>query len=344
MRSVRNLLLPALALLALAACTKGGNVSLSSSMKQDLAKLPQDVQSVFYADVQNLQSTELGKEFRKMFDSTIANHQRDEDYKQFMEATGFDPEKDLHSILVGMHATLDESHDSTHHRHMDGAAYAIIKGNFDENKIVAHIQAKEKEEGKQGLVIESYNGKSLYTGPHAKFAAYFADASTVLAGKADWVKMTIDNQLENKNLTANSGMMSLVDQLPHKDQLWAVGMPGDLMKRISTELSKKEDFKAGHALQSVQSGMFSAKVNDKADIWALAKCATEEDSRLMSEVLKGLLAMAKLGVSDDRELVDMLNRFEIEAKGPEVHLAAKLDKAFFEKLKEKQAARRMAAL
>jgi len=343
MRYLRNFLLSAFVTLALAACSKGGKTTLSSTLQEDLAKLPQDVQSVFYADVQSLQNSELGKECRKMFDSAMAHREHhDEDYKKIMEATGFDPEKDLHSILVAMQAGLDENGDST--EHMDGAAFAIIKGNFDESKIVAHIQAKEQEKGKHELVIESYNGKTLYTGPREKFAAYFANVNTVIAGKQDWVKMVIDNQLEGKGLTSNSGMMGLISQLPHKEQLWAVGMPGKLMERMAAELSKHEDFKGGHALRSLQSGMLSARVNAEADIWATAKCSTEEASRLMADAIKGALAMAKLAVSDDREMVDMLNRFEIEATGAEVNFTGKVDKAFIEKLKEKQAEKRMALL
>ncbi len=339
MRYLKNLSL--LAVVFLVACGQSGKSSLSTAVQDDLAKLPKNVQSVFYADVQALKNSELGKEIHQEMDSTMArHHHRDEGYKEFMEATGLDLEKDVHSVLVGLQAHVDNSEQM---KHMDGEAFAVVKGNFDEAKIISYVQEKEKEEGRTGLVIVEYNGKKIYSGPRAKHSAYFADASTVIVGSEEWVKQVIDSKLGADNLTANADLMKLIGQLPHKNQLWAVGMPGDVMDRVASELSKHEGFKAAHTLRSLKSGMMSAQVNSTADLWASATCTTEEDSRLMSEALKGALAMAKLAVSDDRELVDMLNRFEIEAKGTEVHVSGKIDKVFLEKLKARHETKRVAA-
>jgi hypothetical protein len=226
---------------------------------------------------------------------------------------------------------------------MDGVAFAVIKGDFDENKIVAFVQEKERKEGRTDLKVTDYSGKKIYSGPRGKQSAYFANANTVIVGSEEWLKNVIDNKLDGNNLSSNTDLMKLIGQLPHKDQLWAVGMPGNLMDRMASELSKHENFKAGHTLRSLKSGMVSAQVNAAAEVWASATCTTEEDCRLMSEALKGALAMAKLAVSDDRELVDMLNGFEIEAKGTELHVTGKIDKVFLEKLKERHMAKRLAA-
>jgi predicted DNA-binding ribbon-helix-helix protein len=51
--------------------------------------------------------------------------------------------------------------------------------------------------------------------------------------------------------------------------------------------------------------------------------------------MKGALATAKLAVSDDRDAVDMLNRFDIALAGKAVKMSARLDKAFFDKLRER---------
>jgi len=338
MRYMKSISLLAFAVLV--ACGQAGKTSLSTAVQEDLARLPKNVQSVFYADVQALKNSELGKEINQEMDSTMGRHHRDEDYKEFMEATGLDLEKDVHSVLVGLQAHVDGSEAT---EHMDGKAFAVIKGDFDENKIVGYIQEKEKKEGRSGLVAADYNGKKLYTGPRGKVTAYFVDANTVVAGTEEWVKQVIDNKVGGNNLPTNADLMKLIGQLPHKDQLWAVGMPGEVMDRVASELSRHEGFKAGHTLRSLKSGMLSAQVNATADLWASATCTSEEDSRLMSEALKGALAMAKLAVSDDRELVDMLNRFEIEAKGTEVHVSGKIDKEFLEKLKARHETKKMAA-
>lgn len=339
MRFTKSLL--PLAFAVLMACGQPGTKSLSSGMQDDLAKLPQNLQTVFYADVQTLKNSELGKEFHHQMDSTMRGHHRDEDYREFMEATGLDLEKDVHSVLVGMQASLETRSDST--EHVDGAAFAVIKGDFDENKIVAFVQEKELQEGRNDLTVTDYNGKKIYSGRRGKQSAYFANANTVIVGTEEWLKTVIDNKLDGNNLLSNADLMKLIRQLPHKDQLWAVGMPGNLMDQVVSELSTHEDFKAGHTLRSLKSGMMSAQVNTAAEVWASATCTTEEDCRLMSEALKGALAMAKLAVSDDRELVDMLNGFEIEAKGTELHVTGKIDKVFLEKLKERHMAKRMAA-
>lgn len=348
MRSIRSLLFLAAATLLLAACARDSQTALPSAVREDLAKLPQDLQTVFYADVRSLLNSELGKEFQKQFNGGLQMHSTGEEYKRFIEATGFDPREDLHSVLIGMQAHVDAAADTARpepfHSDLQGTAFAILKGNFDESKIVSHIQAKERETGKQELVVATYNGNTIYTGRRGKYAAYFAEANTLIVGAPDWVKALIDNKLDGENLPANAALMQLIDQLPYRHQLWAVGMPSDLTQRLATELSKHADFRGGHALRTLQSGQLAARVETVANLRAAARCDSEEDSQLMADALKGVLAMAKLAVSDDREFVDMLNRFEIAAKGREVHLAAKIDRAFLDKMKDKRAARKVATL
>lgn len=337
MRSLQRLLYVTAGLLILAACGRPEKSGVSSAVSSDLGRLPKDLQTLGYADLQSLRGSELGQQFRAAIDSQMIKEHHGEDYQAFVEATGFDVRKDVHAVLVGAQAHFA---DST--RHVEGAGFAVVRGAFDEGRIVAYLQSKEHGEHK--LTTTTYNGKTIYTGPRGKQAAYFADAGTLIVGTEEWLKLVIDNQLSGKTALENQELMGMIGELRHKDQLWAVGTTGNLMDRLAAELGKEEHFKATKSLRSLRSGLFSAQVGATAELWGTMTCGTEEDGRLMADALKGALAMAKLAVSDDRDMVDMLNRFEVEAKGARVQLSGKIDKPFLDKLKEKHTLKKMALL
>lgn len=323
----------AVAMLALG-CSKTPTTSLPAAVDQHLAWIPQAVNSVAYCDMQSMRQSELGQALKKDFEEKIAKLRRDRDFQELLQRTGFDLEKDLHNVLVGFHGG---EHDS-----LPGFAF-VATGNFDEQKIVNTINTArdslEKFHGEHEMPewrTETYNGKTIYVvREHGENAFYFADAHTFVAGNKDWVQAIIDGKTANRSVKQNADLAALLNKVRFKEQCWLVANTADVMEKVAREMGEHRDFKGTRAVKAVQGVTFSAQVGQKATLYGEAVCDSEENSELLVDAAKGALATAKLAVSDDREAVDMLNRISIAVHGKAVQFNADLDKAFFDKMREK---------
>jgi hypothetical protein len=329
--------------LAIAAggCSKPSTTALPSAVDQHLAWIPQTVNGVAYCDVQSLRQSELGQALQKDWSDEIMRMREDRDYKEWLERAGFDFEKDLHSVLMGFHGD----------RHDSASTFAVVvTGTFDEQKIANTITAMRdslrelhEEHKMSDFVTETYGGKTLYVvKKHGEKAFYFADAQTLVAGNKDWVQAIIDGKTAGESAKQNKALTALMNKLRYADQCWLVANTAETMETLSEELGARGEFKGTRAFKSLQSVALSANVGKKADLYGEAWCDNEENSKLLADAVKGALATAKLAVSDDREAVDMLNRIDVDQAGKSVKFSANLDKAFFDKMREKAEGRRKA--
>ncbi len=323
-------LLAALALFAVS-CSRSTSTSMSSAVEKHLAWIPQEANSVAYFDVHSIRQSNLGKSLEKDFDDKISRWRHDEDYKGFLEKSGFDIEKDLHSVLLGFEG--DREKDSRH--------FAVIAtGNFDEQKIIAAIKtaddSTEFHHRRHEIATETYNGKTIYVvKEEGEKACYFADAKTLVAGNKEWIQAIIDGNSADKSVQKNSAVATLLGKLRYKEQCWFVANTTAMMEKVADELGEGGDFKGTRAVKAVQNIVFSANIGSKAELYGEALCDSEDNSQLLTEAMKGALATAKLAVSDDRDAVDMLNRIDVDQTGKAVKMSASLDKAFFDKMRER---------
>ncbi len=329
----KSILFALLALFALFVvnCSRSTSTSMPAAVNQHLAWIPQEANSVAYFDMQSMRQSELGKSLEKDFNGKISRWRDDEDYKRFLEKTGFDIEKDLHSVLMG----FDGNREAT----MQHTA-VIATGNFDEQKIAEALRTMQdslaSHHERHEIATETYNGKTIYViKEDGEKACYFADANTMVAGNKEWIQSIIDGNSADKSVQKNAAVAALLDKLRYKEQCWFVANTTAMMEKVAEELGERGEFKGTRAVKAVQNVMFSANVGSKADLYGEALCDSEDNSQLLTEAMKGALATAKLAVSDDRDAVDMLNRIDVDRAGKAVKMSASLDKTFFDKMRER---------
>ena len=90
------------------------------------------------------------------------------------------------------------------------------------------------------------------------------------------------------------------------------------------------------AMKSIEKVSFSMNVNDYLNIDAAGHFSDSEKAELFHDSIKGMLSIAKLAVSTDRDAVDVLNKFDISVKDNVVHVDVELSKADFEKLQKQR--------
>jgi hypothetical protein len=312
-----------------AGCSRPAATSLPAAVDQRLEWIPKTAEGLVYLDLESLRASALAKELEEDWGERMRQWREDAEYRQFMEMTGFDIERDLQQILAGVE---NDEHESM------GSPTVIATGNFDEQKIISALDSLRDvrhEHKRPAFFSETYGGKTIYVSDDSAKALYFVDAHTVLFGKKAWVQSVIDGKTAGESVKQNEAMMALLQQAPFKNQCWMVANTTKMAERISEELGPEGGFKGTRAMKSLQGVLFSAQIEAQAKLYGKALCDNEENSRLLAEAAKGALATAKLSVSDDRDAVDMLSGIDIALKGKSVEMRANLDKAFFDKWLEK---------
>lgn len=314
------------------ACSGAGESSetpLTSSTKNNLKLLPENTRVIFYANIDELRKTEIGRELQSDFEKDISEDD-DEDYRDFVRRTGLNPEKDISEVLFGGFNVDDED--------MEGGI--IVTGKFDSNRIVEYARSQEPHDFDEG----TYRGHTVYRidehGHHGDEHTQltFLGSNTAVFGNESWVHAVIDGQEDerSKSILDNAHMSQFISQVPVKNHLWGVFDLEHLSDSWMENLRRNNSFKGTQSIENMKSLVFYTQFGEKTDVYLKGNFTTEEEATTIADAFNGFKAMAKLMVSDDREAVDMLNGIEISTSGSFVEVTTRIDKTFIDKLREKQ--------
>jgi hypothetical protein len=192
-------------------CTGGG-----ATAKEDMQLVPKETEVVFMGNLSRMRNTAM---WRKMLDLRDSDASTKKDYDDFVQKCQLDPLKQIDSVFVAFPQT--------------GAAdqgqrefAAILRGTFNEQKLVECATAQAKKDG-QELATSEYNGHKLYTSTKQgqAFATFLDSKTVVLAGK-EWVKKVIDLQTKKEaggSAKDNAPLMELVKRAKTSDGIWGAG-------------------------------------------------------------------------------------------------------------------------
>ena len=295
-----------------------------------LSLMPEETNILFYANIKSIKQTSFGEELSARFEDEIRVKRDDREYRDFLEATGVNPEKDIYELWFG----------STGGDRRDNVGGAIVRGKFDEKKIVEYIE----EERYHRLRQNTYRGHKIYTledsyrsrNDGSEFT--FLNSETVAIGDGEWLKNVIDLSKDGgKNVLSNKAMARFIDEVPSKDQLWAVINLNEMTDGWTQKIREQgSTFKGTKSIENMQSLIFHTRVDKDAKLFIKGDFGTAEEAELLAETLNGFKAMAKLMVLDDKEAIDMLNGIKIKSDGSMIHINTTVDKNFFDKVDEKR--------
>lgn len=221
-------------LIALPACK---STSGSGAAKEDLALVPKETDIILMANVARMRNTAM---WRKLLDLRDQDPQSKKDYDEFVTKCALDPFKQIDSVFVAFPQSGGEQKEFA----------AILRGQFNEQKLVSCARDQAKKDGRDLTTIE-YNGKKLYT-DNQKGEAFgsFLDGKTAIVGGKEWVKKVID-LAANKGQSAksNAALAELMKRAKTSDALWGAGLvpqsTRDSFKndaRLSSAASMKDIF------------------------------------------------------------------------------------------------------
>jgi hypothetical protein len=301
------------------ACSETAVVKVASDTKSDLKLLPIESSVLFYCDFSKISDSDLAQEFMPIFDEHIEKEMGDEEFEEFKEFTGFDPQKDFKSVLVAV--------DKIDHR--DSRPHIIIHGNFDEDRIMkyVHEKAEEEDEDISWMEKEIAGHKVYVTEKRDKnFGFTFASDEKMYLGKLDW----IEDILEGKTFSSNAEVNKLNESIKYGSQFW-VSVNALQIKNSKPFSQAIRNFPMSEKIAAMT---LSAHADNGIKFSGEIACDSPETSELMVDMMRGALAAVKLQVYKDRDAVDAINKIKMKTKGNKVLLNGELDEAFFDKLEE----------
>ena len=278
------------------------SVFTSAAGPEELEYVPADAAVVAYANVREVMSSQLRKRFTEMEPS--------QDHKnEFEEKTGLNFEQDIDTVVAAMMPKTNLA------ANPEGAFLILARGRFQ----AARLEALALE---HGATVADYQGKRLITHhdadrndtKHEDMAVGFVEADLIAFGSVTSVQAAIDARRENRNVVGNIEMMRLVSELDNANA-WAVGrfdaIAGQtgLPTEIASQMPAIAWFSAAGHINGGVSGVLKAETKDEAA------------AQNLRDVLKGLLALAKMQAGSKPGMQQLADSLVLSGEGKNVALS-----------------------
>jgi hypothetical protein len=285
----------------------------------DLGFVPRDASVIAYANVQEIMASELRQKLRRAI--PIQENGRQELESQ----TGINLETDIDTIVACM---SPDSGDSA-----PGSGMVLARGRFDETK----IEALMRDHGAQ---VETYNGKRLVVADaadlhpdnpdraindrplrHHSLSLSFIEPGLAAIGSTRLIKSAIDLHKAGNNpqaglesVTGNDELMNLVRSLDSSNA-WAVGRFDALrtQSRLPANVLSQ--------IPAITWFAASAHINGGLRGTLRAEARDEQSANNLRDVVRGFLALAKMGSGAKPELEAMMQSLELGGAGKTVSLS-----------------------
>lgn len=290
-------------------------LSATKSGPNELSYIPSDAAVVAYADVHAVMTSQ----FRQKLNEAMPADER-EGRNELQQKTGIDIERDIQYVVAGLGPQVTEPG-------TNNGGLVIARGNFDTGR----LEALAREHNAR---VEQYRGARLVIGPtgdhpdhpgaplpegatlrKGEGAMAFLEPGLVALGDVSSIKRAIDAHNDGKSVSGNDEIMRLVGDIEAGSNAWAVGRFDALRNRerlpeqVSTQLSAVKWFAATGHINGGLSGTLRAEARD------------DQAADNLRDVVRGLLALAKLQGGSDPRAAAMVNSLQLSGTGRTVVLS-----------------------
>lgn len=187
--------------------------------------------------------------------------EREAGLQVLIDATGFDPRRDLREILVVWNSAAGGK-----------SGVIMARGTFDVDRIVEAALS-------QGQTVETYKGVEIVGSPNGSLA--FLDSTLVISGPGVSLRAAIDRRSAAVGIGAD--LAAQVNQLSTTEDAWFVTLvpPAHLQE-------------VGATLNKVQQASGGVKFGANVVVTAQTVSQTDKDATALAETLKMLANMAQM--------------------------------------------------
>lgn len=273
------------ALTLAAALLIGGSPAGAQFVNPDaglLRFLPEDAGGVLFADLTQLR--DVG--FVRGFVADQAGVEIPGSVEDFTAATGVDPFNDVQQVMVG--------------RSGPDEFLSVVRASIDTGRMKQFFES-------QGAVSETYASTPLYL-PQADndWAVAFPVEDIAVLGPPDAVRSALDRVAAGPSAMDNPELMAEIAAIEDGNQVWGVGsfadlMPDGLAPPVATDLIA--------ALEKVR---YQVRIDAGVTARLAGTFATPDTASRAGDLLRGFVALGKLGSAEQPDLIELLNGFVIQ--------------------------------
>ncbi len=285
----------------------------------ELGYVPRDASVIAFANVREIMTSDLRQKLHR------ALPMQENGQQELQDQTGINLETDVDTVVAAMAPEPGGTN-------MPGAGIVLARGRFDETKIEALMRER-------GAHVETYNGARLIVAdprpvdpdiphgdymipPHASgLSLSFMEPGLAAIGSTKLLKSAIDLHKTGNNpqtglesVLGNDELMNLVRSLDNANA-WAVGRFDALRTQSHLPANVLSQIPA------ITWFAVSGHVNGGVRGTLRAETRDEESANNLRDVVRGFLALAKLGSGAKPELQAMLQSLELNGTGKTVSLS-----------------------
>jgi hypothetical protein len=260
----------------------------------ELAYVPADATVVAFADVREIMDSGVRQKLLQL------SPDADSGADSFEAETGINIQRDVYRVVAAVTGTPDPTNPKS------VRPLLLARGVFDTARIEAAIRAK-------GGTVEQYNKQRLITYEN-ELGLSFVEPDLALIGTPNAVKRAIDTKAAGtNNVTENLNVMRLVRDFDNGNA-WAVANVESVTNSnlIPTEIKQQ--------LPPVTWFAISGQVNDSIRAVIRAETRDEAAANNLRDVIRGILALARMQAGQHAELAEVVNSLELGGQGTTVTL------------------------
>jgi hypothetical protein len=283
----------------------------------DLGFVPRNASVIAFANVHEIMTSELRQKMRR----AIPIHENGQ--QELQDQTGINLETDIDTVVACIGPDVSTS---------QGAGMVLARGRFDETKIEALMR-------EHGAHVETYNGSRLIVAdpkdfaekdgttdatprhPRTSLSLSFMEPGLAAIGSTTLIKSAIDLHKSGNNpqaglesVTGNDELMNLVRSLDSANA-WAVGRFDALRTQAHLPANVLSQIPA------ITWFAVSGHINGGLRGTLRAEARDDESANNLRDVVRGFLALARLGSNAKPELQSMMQSLELGGTGKTVSLS-----------------------
>jgi len=305
-----------LLILVLVGCEDLSRNKVSKTVLEQAALLPEKATAITYLDVQSMKNSRFFELFKEDMDLVM---ERDSLEKM---SEILDIDQNIDNVFFAM--TLEEEID-------EPSVIIVMKGHFYPQNFDDFLLKHDKE---KEFTKEKFGGYNLYVNSKEEMAFSPIGNELLVAGSIsevkDWVQKKTDNY---RNRRFEGELRNLLSETRYANASWVIAKSEYIKKKMQLE---DDELKKLKGLQSLEKAVASFAFADDFSMDGVGIFDDPEQTRLFYDAVKGILAMAKIGISEDREAVDLINKIKLESKDNRLEMQFDYDREEIQKLKDMQ--------
>ena len=224
-------------------------------------------------------------------------------FRELEARTGVSPERDVDQVLL---ATQKDS----------GAAF-IVMGRFDRRRVTQNVQRQ------RGVTTVSHEGGPLFVfqaGGPATASLAFLDDEVLVMGTRGAVEQTVTSFVQGKGgLRGNPELLAVVQSVRPGSTFWTAG-DQSLLGAMPSAIPVPGGGGASLALPGMKSLVVTGDLDPSLSFEAVAQAADETSARQLSDVIRGLIALATLQASQKPELQQLASALTVTTDASRVRV------------------------